>query len=134
MTRIQDSARSGLGVFMIAAGLLHLTVARREFQKLVPDWVPGDKDDVVVASGAAEIALGTAFLALPKHRRTLGMAIALFITAVFPGNMSQYIEVRTAFGLDTDAKRKARLFFQPPLVLWALWAGGWLKRDDSEQI
>ena len=29
-----------------------------------------------------------------------------------------------AFGLDTDTKRFVRLFFQPVLVLWALWCTG----------
>jgi uncharacterized membrane protein len=38
------------------AGISHLTVARKEFQAQVPDWVPLDKDDTVVSSGVAEIA------------------------------------------------------------------------------
>lgn len=47
--------------------------------------------------------------------------IALFV-AVFPGNLAQYTEHRDAFGLDTDQARLTRLFFQPVLVAWALWA------------
>ena len=31
-------------------------------------------------------------------------------------------EAIDAFGLDTDNKRLIRLFFQPPLVIWALWS------------
>jgi uncharacterized membrane protein len=53
----------------------------------------------------------------------LGLALALFFVAVFPGNIAQYVEGRDAFGLDTDRERLVRLFFQPVLVLWALWAG-----------
>ena len=30
------------------------------------------------------------------------------------------LEIRDAFGLDTDNKRVARLFFQPVLIYWAL--------------
>jgi hypothetical protein len=29
-----------------------------------------------------------------------------------------------AFGLDTERKRLVRLFFQPVLVVWSLFAGG----------
>jgi hypothetical protein len=49
---------------------------------------------------------------------------------IVPGNIAQFVEGTDAFGLDTDAKRLARLFFQPVLVWWALWAtgaDGWLR-------
>jgi hypothetical protein len=39
---------------------------------------------------------------------------------VFPGNLSQWLNRRSAFGLDTDNKRFAHLFFQPALIYWAL--------------
>jgi len=41
---------------------------------------------------------------------------------VFPGNISQWRARRDAFGLDTDAKRFARLFLQPVLMVWAWWS------------
>jgi uncharacterized membrane protein len=44
--------------------------------------------------------------------------------AIFPGNISQYVNGIDAFGLDTDRARFARLLFQPVLVVWALWATG----------
>ena len=61
----QTAARLGLGGFMTAAGLSHLTVARREFRAQVPSWVPLPADLVVLGSGVAEIGLGAALLALP---------------------------------------------------------------------
>jgi uncharacterized membrane protein len=70
----------------------------------------------VLASGVVEIGLGAALLGLPKERLRIG--------SVFPGNISQMLKHVDAFGLDTDRKRVARLFFQPLLVLWALFAGG----------
>jgi hypothetical protein len=36
-----------------------------------------------------------------------------------------------AFGLDTDQARLIRLFFQPLLVLWALWATGIFPRKGK---
>jgi len=114
-------ARVLLGGNLIFAGISHLTFAREDFQAQVPDWVPLAKDDTVVYSGLVEIALGSALaLTDEKHQATVGKVAATFFTAVFPGNISQYVNRRSAFGLDTDRKRLIRLFFQPALVYWAL--------------
>lgn len=114
-------ARIALGTALVVAGTTHLTVARKEFQAQVPEWVPADPDFVVLASGVAEIGLGAALVALPQ-RQLAGNAAALFFTAIFPGNISQYVTKTSAFGLDTDRKRFVRLFFQPLLVATALWS------------
>lgn len=114
-------ARIGLGGMLAFAGISHLTFARKDFQAQVPDWVPLDIDDTVVYSGIAEIALGSALMLTDeKNEETVGKIAAAFFVAVFPGNISQYVNKRDAFGLDTDEKRFARLFFQPLLVYWAL--------------
>jgi uncharacterized membrane protein len=114
-------ARIVLGGTLIVAGVSHMTFARKAFKAQVPDWVPLDIDDTVVYSGIAEIALGSALvLTNKKHQKTVGKVGAAFFTAIFPGNISQYVNKRSAFGLDTDGKRLGRLFFQPLLVYWAL--------------
>ncbi|WP_224386343.1 hypothetical protein [Pseudonocardia sp. ICBG1293] len=133
MTRVstrtrQDAARLALGAMLVLAGASHLTVARREFRAQVPPWIPMDTDDVVLLSGAAEIALGAALAGLPKERRRVGGLAAAFFTAIFPGNISQYRNRVDGFGLDTDTKRAARLAGQPLLVAWALYAGGLVPR------
>ncbi|MBB5234868.1 hypothetical protein [Deinococcus budaensis] len=121
-------ARWLLGLALIGAGTGHLTTLRGEFQAQVPEWVPLDKDFVVLASGVVEIGLGAALLALPRQRRTVGWVVAAFFVAIFPGNVSQYLTRTDAFGLNTDQARLTRLFFQPLLVLWALWStGAWPK-------
>lgn len=118
-----------LGSAMVLAGTAHLTVAREEFQAQVPGWFPLDEDLTVLGSGVVEIGLGAAMLAAPRARRPLvGALLAAFFVAIFPGNIAQYVEHRDAFGLDTDTKRLVRLFFQPLLVVWALWAGETLRR------
>jgi uncharacterized membrane protein len=131
MSLVRTGARLLLGTAMVAVGVAHLTTLRREFRAQVPDWVPVDDDLVVVASGVAEIGLGAAFVALPRHQRTVGMLLAAFFVAIFPGNVAQYVEGTDAFGLDTDRKRLVRLFFQPVLVLWALYGGGVVPRRRS---
>jgi uncharacterized membrane protein len=113
-----------LGGALIGAGIGHLTAQRAEFQAQVPSWFPLDEDFVVVASGIVEIALGAALIGLPRHRVLVGTIVAAFFIVIFPGNIAQWREGVDAFGLDTDAKRFARLFFQPVLVVWALGATG----------
>lgn len=117
----KDISRIALGAFLIAAGIGHLTFARKEFQAQVPEWVPLKKDDTVVYSGIAEILLGTATIVTPKkYRKTMGQLLAGFFVAVLPGNISQYKNRRDSFGLNTDNQRFARLFMQAPLIAWAL--------------
>ena len=83
--------------------------------------MPLEKDDTVIYSGLAEIVLGSALVFTPyKYEDTVGKLAAGFFTAVFPGNIAQYTNHRSAFGLDTDKKRFGRLLFQPLLVYWAL--------------
>jgi uncharacterized membrane protein len=58
--------------------------------------------------------------------------VAAFFVAIFPGNISQYVNGTDAFGLDTDMQRFVRLLFQPVLVMWALLStgawGSWRKK------
>ena len=124
----RTTARLLLGAAMVGAGILHLTSQRQEFQAQVPDWFPLDADLTVLGSGIVEIALGASFIALPRKRRLIGGLLAAFFVVVFPGNVAQFVEGTDAFGLDTDRKRLIRLFFQPVLVLWALYGGGWFRR------
>jgi len=131
MNRARIIARLVLGAALIFAGLGHLTFARAEFQAQVPNWLPLDADFVVVASGVVEITLGVLLIVARRYRRHVGWVTAAFFVAIFPGNISQYITQTDAFGLDTDAARLTRLFFQPALVLWALWATGVLKSSPG---
>lgn len=122
----RTAARVKLAALLGAAGVAHLTTLRRGFRITVPDWATKllrtDKDTIVVVSGVVEILLAGALLVLPGERRRVGLAVAAFFVAVFPGNVHQWRTGRPAPGLDTDAKRLARLFLQPLLVLWAVWS------------
>lgn len=118
---VQQVARLSLGASLLLAGISHLSFARKAFRAQVPDWVPLPKDDTVFYSGLAEIALGSSLMLTPEqYQQRVGQVAAGFLVAVFPGNLSQYIHRRNAFGLDTDRKRFIRLLFQPVLVYWAL--------------
>ena len=118
-----------LGLFLLLAGISHLTVGREAFTAQVPDWLPVPDDLVVVGSGVVELALGASLIALPRHRVAVGWVVAAFFVAIFPCNISQYLNHVDAFGLTSDLARALRLLFQPLLVLWALWStGAWRDR------
>lgn len=121
---IQTLFRILLGLFLILAGVSHLTVARVEFLAQVPPWVPLDGDMVVVLSGIAEIVLGFSLVFLAKLLVLVGLVTATFFVLILPGNISQYVNQIDAFGLNTDQAHFIRLFFQPILVIWPLWSSG----------
>lgn len=131
---VRTGFRILLGVMLLFAGISHLTFARQEFLAQVPTWLPVNGDLVVVLSGIVEIILGASLVALGRYRAIIGWIVAAFFVAIFPGNISQYINGIDAFGLNTDTDRFIRLFFQPVLVVWALWSTGawqaWRNRND----
>ncbi|WP_108958041.1 DoxX family protein [Leptospira ellinghausenii] len=127
---LQNILRTVLGLFMTVAGVGHLTFQRQEFLAQVPRWLPQDPmfmDFVVLSSGVVEITFGLSLLFWAKERIKVGILLAIFFVLIFPGNISQYTNGISAFGLDTDEKRLIRLFFQPVLILWALWSTGALR-------
>jgi len=126
-TTLQNVTRCLLGAFMVGAGTGHLTFARYPFHAQVPDWVPQDKDQVVLESGVVEIALGLTLIFATRHKVAIGLGLAGFYAAVFPGNIHQYKRHIAALNLNTDRKRFVRLFFQPVLIGAALWSTGALK-------
>ncbi|WP_051476919.1 hypothetical protein [Arthrobacter sp. Br18] len=126
---LRTAARILLGGALLFAGTGHLTFARQEFTAQVPAWLPLNADFVVLASGVVEIGLGAALVFLPRQQVPVGWLTAAFFVAIFPGNVAQYVDGVSGFGLDTDRARLIRLFFQPVLVLWALWStGAWRDR------
>ena len=119
-----------LGIALAYAGIGHLTTNRTEFQAQVPTILKSWADFVVLASGVVEIVLGLCLIFLWRYRAAVGWVVAAFFVAIFPGNISQYVNQVDAFGLDSDRARFIRLFFQPLLVIWALWAtGAWKERS-----
>ena len=125
-----------LGAALAYAGIGHLTTNRTEFQAQVPTILKSIADFVVLASGVVEIVLGLSLIFLWRYRVAVGWVVAAFFVAIFPGNISQYVNQVDAFGLDSDRARFIRLFFQPLLVIWALWSTGawsaWRSKKNPE--
>ena len=121
-TIIRTIFRLLLGAALLFTGISHLTWARVDFLAQVPRWLPLSGDLVVVLSGIVELLLGGSLILLGRYRVAVGWVVAAFFVAIFPGNISQYLEHMNAFGLNTDQSRAIRLLFQPVLVIWALWS------------
>lgn len=112
---------------MVVAGISHFATHESFLQQL-PTWLPG-RSWIVWITGVGEVALGVGLVAVPRWRRAVGWALAIFLVAVFPGNVYQAVAGTDAFGLDSQAVRWLRLPFQPALVFLALWGtGAWPRR------
>ena len=134
MGLIKTIFRVLLGIFVFLAGVAHLIIPA-EFLAQVPTWLPLDGNFVIIASGIVEILLGLGLAFLTKHRVLMGWIVAAFFVAIFPGNLSQYMNQVDAFGLTSDSARLTRLFFQPVLVIWALWAtDAWTALRKKQKI
>ncbi len=127
---LQNVFRILLGLTMIYAGTGHLTFRQIDFRAQVPTWLTTDADMisfVVWSSGILEILMGLVMVYGREVKVQIGLILALFYIAVFPGNINQYVNHIDAFVLTTDRARFLRLLFQPVFVLWALWSSGALK-------
>ena len=129
----QTMVRILLGVFLLFAGIGHLTFSRHAFQAQVPSFLPMNPDLVVVLSGIIEILLGASLILLVKKRIQIGWIVAVFFMLIFPGNIAQLVEHRDSFGLNTDLKRWIRLPFQFVLIFLVLWSTGAWQRWRSEK-
>ena len=138
---IKRIPQSILGLALIFTGVGHMTTRRLEFQAQVPTQLKQWANEVVLASGVVEIALGVGLVVLWRYREAIGWLTAIFFVAIFWGNISQFVNGTDAFGLDTDMQRFVRLLFQPVLVMWALLStgawGSWRKKPvvaDSKDL
>ncbi len=87
---------------------------RGSTRRLIPPFLPAPRA-WIYGSGVAELACA-ALVAVPRTRRSGGLASAALLVAVLPGNVWMAVE-------PGDVPRwaaLARLPLQVPLVLWAL--------------
>jgi uncharacterized membrane protein len=107
--------RVGMGVLYVIAGAGHFIVTRA-FVQIVPDYLPAHHE-LVLLSGAAEIAGGLGVL-YPPTRRTAAWGIIVLLIAVFPANlwMAQHPE---RFPTISQWILWLRLPLQIPLIWWA---------------
>jgi uncharacterized membrane protein len=120
-SRSRHIARVLLAAIYLAAGTLHLAIPR-PFMSVMPPWVP-QPATIVGLTGACEIA-GAIGLLWPPTRRWAGIMLAIYALCVYPANIMHAVrDLSTGTGLGWGY-HYPRLFAQPLICWWALWAGG----------
>jgi uncharacterized membrane protein len=101
---------TGMGHFIQTDGMV----------QMLPAWMPARKA-IVWASGIVEWLLAAGLLA-GRYPRFVGMAVIVFLVAVFPGNLYAAIN-RVDFGGHSGgpAYLLVRAPFQLLLIAWAYW-------------
>ena len=101
------------------SGVVHL-VRPAFYEPLMPSWVPAHRE-VILASGVAELACA-AGLAVPATRRAAGLASALLLVGVFPGNVKMAVDAAGTRNTGFKVAAFARLPLQLPMIRAALRA------------
>lgn len=109
-----------LGIAMVVAGVSHLANPTPFVQHL-PTWTPL-REPLVFVSGLVEIALGTALFLRQPHRSTAGVALAIFLTLVFPANVYVAVAGIAVEGQPGGLYPWLRLPLQVLFVYLALWS------------
>ena len=113
MSRLRTVSPYMLAAVIGGAGVTHF-VSPAFYDALIPPFLPAPRA-WIYGSGVVELACAAA-VAVPATRRKGGLASAVLLVAVFPGNVYMAIEP----GAVPRWIALARLPLQVPLVLWAL--------------
>jgi uncharacterized membrane protein len=107
-------ARAALGATFLAAGALHF-LRPRVYETMMPRYLPAHRE-LVLASGAAEMAGGAGVLFARTHRPAAWWRIATLI-AIFPANVEMAVHAER-FRRIPRPLLWARLPLQAVLVGW----------------
>lgn len=111
------AGRLVMGILYIAAGALHFLITPR-YMAIMPPYLPAHRD-LVLVSGAAEIAGGLGVLApVPALRRAAAWGIIALLIAVWPANLYMATNPQ-AFPSIPPWIAWLRLPLQLPLLYWA---------------
>ena len=108
----------GLAGFWVGAGVMHFVIPR-EYEAMVPDWVPAHRE-VVAWTGVAEIAGGLAVLS-PRTRAGARWWLLATLLAVYPANVNMALHPERYRRVPAWALY-ARLPVQG-LFAWVTWRG-----------
>jgi uncharacterized membrane protein len=116
---IRARSRVALAAAMAVAGVAHL-VTPLPFVQHLPDAIPL-REAIVFASGLVEIAFGLVLLGPARWRPFVGLALAAYLVAVFPGNV--YVAVA---GVDVEGQPGGiYAWLRLPLQLVFIWLAIW---------
>jgi uncharacterized membrane protein len=111
-----------MAAFFAGGFVLHMTAADA-LVSITPGWVPFPRA-VVSITGWLELA-GAVGLLLPQTRRAAGIALALYVLAVWPANIHQALAHIVVPPIpDSWWYHGPRLALQLVLAWWALFSAG----------
>lgn len=108
-----------LALGFAVSGVIHL-VKPDAYEPLMPAWVPAHRE-VIIGSGLAELVCA-AGLALPATRRAAGLASALLLVGVYPGNIKMAVDASRTNNTAFKVAAFGRLPLQIPMIRAALRA------------
>ena len=112
--------RIAMAVFLAAGFVLHLK-ATDQLVAITPGWVPYPRE-VVLITGLIELA-GAVALLVPGLRRVTGIALAIYVIAVWPANFKHaFAHIVTPPIPDSWWYHAPRLALQPVIAWWALFS------------
>ena len=112
--------RIAMSAFFAAGFVLHL-LATDKVVAITPDWVPYPRK-VVLITGMIELA-GAVALLVPGLRRATGIALAIYVIAVWPANFKHaFAHIVTPPIPDSWWYHAPRLALQPVIAWWALFS------------
>lgn len=111
-----------LALFYVVAGYFHLATPGT-FLRVTPAWVPYP-DVVVLLTGVCELA-GVVALLIPRTRKLGAVALSIYAICVYPANVGHAVQDLSGQHVGLGWLYHApRLFAQPFIVWWSLYAGG----------
>jgi uncharacterized membrane protein len=116
---LRRDAKVVIGAFL-ASGTVHL-VKPDVYEPLMPSWVPAHRE-VILASGVAELVCAAGMLFRPT-RRLAGLAGAVLLVGVYPGNLKMAVDASHTRNTRFKAIAYARLPLQFPMIRGAWRAG-----------
>jgi uncharacterized membrane protein len=109
-----------MAAFFAFGFVLHLRAADA-LVAITPGWVPYPRE-IVFITGVLELAAALALL-VPRWRRATGIAIAVYVIAVWPANFKHaFAHIVTPPIPDSWWYHAPRLALQPVIAWWALFA------------
>ena len=104
-----------LAGLLFVTGALHFATPRT-FDRMIPQWVPGDRRQWTLVSGAAELLSGALLLGR-RTARAGGWAAAATFVVVYPANVQAALDA-SGWTLSWFLLL-IRLPLQAPLIIWA---------------
>jgi uncharacterized membrane protein len=114
----KEATRHALAVMFLFTASAHFTPMRHDMARMVPPSVPYP-EAVVLFTGVCEV-LGAIGLLVPRLQRAAGIALVVFLVAVFPANV-QAAREGVALGGRAATPLWARLPMQVLFIGLVVW-------------